>query len=85
VENKAADKEATFGYHFGAVVAQSRPDYITLENYARRDERSSDTLSGADPLFFFKMYGTVNPAETWHQAALDTNAFIGRAISFVIE
>jgi hypothetical protein len=84
-ENAVRDRENTFGYHFGAVVARSNRDFVTLENYARRDERSSGTLSAGDPLFFFRMYGLDTPTETWHQKALDTGAFVGRAISFVVE
>jgi len=84
-ENANRDRDTTFGYHFGAVVARSGPDYITLENYARRDDLSTGTLSAGDPLFFFRMYGLESPTDTWHQKALDTGAFVGRAISFVVE
>jgi hypothetical protein len=84
-ERKAADKSTTFGYHFGSVVAKSGSDYITLENYARRDpEVKEQTASSNDPLFFFKMYGNHESANSWHEKSLATGAFIGRAISFIV-
>lgn len=84
-ERKAADKNTTFGYHFGSVVAKSGSDYITLENYARRDNVVGvSTASGGDPLFFFKMYGDHESAKSWHEQSLASNAFVGRAISFIV-
>jgi hypothetical protein len=54
-------------YHFGAVVAVSGSDYITMENYARGAAGAGDeTLSSGDPLYFFAMYGR---QQTWHEAA----------------
>jgi hypothetical protein len=76
----------TFLYHFGSVVATSGSDYITMENYARRDAAvGTATASAGDPLFFFKMYGPEQSGETWHDKALATNAFLGATISFVVE
>jgi len=43
-----------FPYHFASVIAKSGSDYITMENYARRE---SDQISSNDPRFFFQMYG----------------------------
>lgn len=31
------DRAGTFGYHFGATVATSGDDFVTMENYLRRD------------------------------------------------
>jgi hypothetical protein len=77
------DKNTFFGYHFGSVVAKSGSDYITLENYARRDaDVGLSTGSSNDPLFFFRMLG---PQKSWHQNMLDTGDFIGRVMSFVVE
>jgi hypothetical protein len=42
-----------WSYHFGAVVAVSGNDRITLENYARGDMRESRP----DPRWYFQMYG----------------------------
>ena len=83
-EAASRDKENTFLYHFGTVVAKSGSDYITMENYARREEKNKNKLSGGDPLFFFKMYGTKKDAVTWHEENLKTGAFIGAVLSFVV-
>jgi hypothetical protein len=42
-----------WGFHFAGVVAVSGNDRVTLENYARGDDRRDD----ADPRWFFQMYG----------------------------
>ncbi|MBC6456012.1 MAG: hypothetical protein GDA43_24875 [Hormoscilla sp. SP5CHS1] len=83
-EAASRDKENTFLYHFGTVVAKSGSDYITMENYARREEKNKNKLSSGDPLFFFKMYGTKKEAITWHRENMKTGAFIGAVISFVV-
>ncbi|AOX00895.1 hypothetical protein BJP34_16875 [Moorena producens PAL-8-15-08-1] len=83
-EAASRDKENTFMYHFGTVVAKSGSDYITMENYARREEKNKNKLSGGDPLFFFRMYGTKKEAITWHRENLKTGAFIGAVLSFVV-
>ena len=44
-----------FPYHFASVIAKSGSDYITIENYARRE---NGEVNGMDPRFFFKMYGS---------------------------
>jgi hypothetical protein len=66
------------------VIAKSGPDYITMENYARRDEKSKGTLSAGDPLFFFRMYGTHEQPRTWHEAQVATGSFAGTVLSFVV-
>ncbi|MDF2718760.1 MAG: hypothetical protein K0R28_5685, partial [Paenibacillus sp.] len=83
-EESVADKSEIFMYHFAGVVARSGPDYITMENYARRDEKSKGTLSSGDPLYFFKMHGTADSAKSWHNHMVGTGNFIGAAISFVV-
>ncbi|TMV50154.1 hypothetical protein FE783_11355 [Paenibacillus mesophilus] len=83
-EESAADKNEIFMYHFASVVARSGPDYITMENYARRDEKSKGTLSGGDPLYFFKMHGTADSAKSWHNHMVGTGNFIGAVVSFVV-
>ncbi|MFJ8073346.1 DUF4157 domain-containing protein [Streptomyces sp. NPDC096176] len=82
-QESARDRAGTFEYHFGAAIAASGNDYITMENYARRDaEVGNSTASSGDPLFFFKMYGTVSGAgETWHEAQVATSGFIGAILS----
>lgn len=47
------DRDLGWLYHFGGVVARSGSDRITLENYARGDDRRG----GADPRWYFQMYG----------------------------
>ena len=81
------DGERTFEYHFGATVATSGNNYVTMENYARRDPRVGNvTASGGDPLFFFKMYGTEpESGETWHGVQASSGSFIGAILSITIE
>ncbi|HEX3474979.1 MAG TPA: DUF4157 domain-containing protein [Kofleriaceae bacterium] len=83
-EEKDIDRDKVFLYHFGGVVAKSGTDYITMENYARRDDESKGTLSAGDPLFFFRMYGNHEEARNWHQAQLNTGSFAGTVLSFVV-
>ena len=47
------DRTMDWNYHFGGVVARSGNDRITLENYARGDNR----MNNADPRWYFQMYG----------------------------
>lgn len=80
------NRNTTFLYHFAAVVAKSGSDYITMENYARRDDVVGvNTASGNDPLFFFRMYGPPGNGDSWHEKALATGAFLGATMSFVVE
>ncbi|AZM59421.1 MULTISPECIES: hypothetical protein [unclassified Streptomyces] len=86
-----AEQERTRGvgdllYHFGAVVARSGGDYITMENYARNDPAvGTETASRGDPLFFFRMYGTRQNADTWHSHQTSTSPFVGATISVTLE
>jgi hypothetical protein len=57
------DKKLNWPYHYGAVVAISGADRITLENYARGDNRQNQ----ADPRWFFQMYGT-QAGQSFHEA-----------------
>ncbi|MEU1280679.1 hypothetical protein [Streptomyces sp. NPDC005805] len=83
----ARDRDSTFEYHFGATIATSGNDYVTMENYARRDAGVGNaTASGGDPLFFFRMYGTrPESGETWHGAQEGTGGFIGAILSLTLE
>ena len=47
------DRALNWEYHFGAVVADSGDDRVTLENYARGDGKGQ----GGDPRWYFQMYG----------------------------
>lgn len=58
------EKQVPWPYHYGAVVAVSGTDRITLENYARGDNGQDD----ADPRWFFQMYGT-----DWGQSFNEVN------------
>ncbi|MCX4247709.1 hypothetical protein [Paraliomyxa miuraensis] len=57
-----ANRDLGWPYHFGGVVAQSGTDRITLENYARGDNRQA----GRDPRWYFQMYGT-GTGQSFHQ------------------
>jgi hypothetical protein len=83
-EEKSIDRDEVFLDHFGGVVAKSGSDYITMENYARRDEKSKGTLSSGDPLYFFRMYGNQTEPRNWHEAQLATGSFAGTVLSFVV-
>gem|GEM_PF-5181160 len=55
-----------WGSHYGAVVATSAGNKVTFENYARSHEEGQ-LGGGADPIYYFQMYGPdSNPAQTWH-------------------
>lgn len=56
----------SWGSHYGAVVAKSGGDSVTLENYARNRENEgiSDATSA---MYYFQMYGT-EKGQTWHEA-----------------
>jgi Domain of unknown function (DUF4157) len=79
-----AEGQDFFLYHFATVVAKSGQDFVTMENYARRDKRITTTLSAGDPLFFFKMYGRAEAGQTWHQQQLATGNFQGAVVSFQV-
>lgn len=56
-----------WGFHYAGVVAQSGKDRITLENYARGDDRKTNP----DPRWFFQMYGTKRVEQSFHTANKD--------------
>ncbi|WP_331739527.1 DUF4157 domain-containing protein (plasmid) [Streptomyces sp. NBC_00015] len=71
-----------FSYHFGTPVAVSGSDFITMENYARRDGNVGNrTASSGDPLYFFSMYGTQRRSQTWHSQQFGTGNFVGAILS----
>lgn len=86
-QEESRDRDNTFEYHFGATVATSGNDYVTMENYARRDPGVGNaTASSGDPLFYFKMYGTrPESGETWHGSQVSTGGFIGAILSITLE
>ncbi|WP_051720448.1 DUF4157 domain-containing protein [Streptomyces sp. NRRL F-2799] len=86
-QEESRDRDNTFEYHFGATVATSGNDYVTMENYARRDPGVGNaTASSGDPLFYFKMYGTrPDTGDTWHGTQLATGGFIGAILSITLE
>ena len=57
VKDRITKKEIKnpFPYHYASVIAKSGSDYITLENYARRENKKAVAM---DARFFFKMYGS---------------------------
>jgi len=61
---------ADWSYHFGGVVAESGTDRITLENYARGDNRGAN----ADPRWFFQMYGE-GSGQSFHEVHNATGGY----------
>lgn len=56
------DRDLGWSFHFAGVVARSGTDRVTLENYARGDNRQN----GADPRWYFQMYGE-QATQTFHE------------------
>ena len=52
-QESGQDRDLSWSYHFGGVVARSGTDRVTLENYARGDDRQGNP----DPRWYFQMYG----------------------------
>lgn len=57
------DRDMRWPYHFAGVIAVSGNDRVTLENYARGDNRQAHP----DPRWFFQMYGN-KPGQSFHEA-----------------
>ena len=57
-------------YHFAGVVAVSGTDRITLENYARPDERKEQP----DPRWYFQMYGE-EKGQSFHEFHEETKQY----------
>lgn len=63
--NRSGKRRIAWGNHIGAVVAASKGNTVTFENYARDAEEGS--LVDSDKLGYFAMYGPVTkPNQTWH-------------------
>ncbi|HZX29014.1 MAG TPA: hypothetical protein VFF16_18205, partial [Telluria sp.] len=60
-----AEIKNPFPYHYASVIAKSGGDYVTMENYARREGGGPSAL---DPRYFFKMYGTL--AQSFHAESM---------------
>lgn len=56
------DRDLSWTYHFGGVVARSGGDRVTLENYARGDNRQDNP----DPRWYFQMYGE-SEGQSFHE------------------
>ncbi|MCX5338745.1 hypothetical protein [Streptomyces atratus] len=82
----ARDRTSTFEHHYGSAAAISGSDYVTMENYVRRDaNEGNSTGSDGDPLFF-KMYGADSGSGgTWHSTQVATNGLIGAILSIIRE
>ena len=53
--------------YFGAVVAESGGNKITLENYGRKHEEGSNLPN--DPIYYFQMYGPASAGgQSWYEA-----------------
>jgi len=82
-EQKDSDNQGRtpFLYHWGTIVAGSGSDYITLENYARREKGGSQS---SDPLYFFRLHGPVLNASSWHDRSKASGDFPGGMITFLV-
>ena len=60
-----------WSFHFAGVVASSGDDRVTLENYARGDDRRG----GGDPRWYFQMYSQSTSGQTFHEAHKAQNAY----------
>jgi hypothetical protein len=81
-EHERATGSSPFGYHFATIVAGGATDYVTLENYARRDpDVGTRTAGRGDPLFFFRMYSTAKPDQTFHAVQKRSGDFIGLTVT----
>lgn len=58
------NRELNWTYHFAGVVAQSGSDVVTVENYARGDNRQANP----DPRWYFQMYGQAKSGQSFHEA-----------------
>lgn len=64
------DRNLGWSFHFGGVVARSGNDRVTLENYARGDNRANQ----ADPRWYFQMYGE-QARQSFHEVSDASNSF----------
>lgn len=67
------EKTPRWGEHWGGVVATDGGDYITLENYARKDEDNGNTPH-SETRAFFQMYGSKRD-QTWHEQHVRSGEF----------
>lgn len=65
------DRVLNWSYHFAGVVARSGGDSVTLENYARGDNRQGNP----DPRWYFQMYSQTNSGQSFHEAHKAQNAY----------
>lgn len=63
-------RKIAWPYHYAGVVAKSGSDTITLENYARGDDRKG----GFDPRWYFQMYSG-NSGQSFHEQHASTNQY----------
>lgn len=63
-------RKVAWPYHFAGVVARSGHDTITLENYARGDDRKG----GFDPRWYFQMYSG-NSGQSFHEQHAPTGHY----------
>jgi len=67
--------------HYGAVIAKSGGDSITLENYARVAENAGD-IGARTKQYYFQMYGS-DAGQSWHDAWTRASRPIMNAVSMV--
>ncbi len=65
VTRASGHRRDIWGTHYGAVIAESAGNKVTLENYGRKGEDPTNVSS--DPIYYFQMYGPMGrPSQTWH-------------------
>ncbi|MGH9123844.1 MAG: hypothetical protein ACRDZ8_03830 [Acidimicrobiales bacterium] len=70
-KHRTEEEGGTWGSHYGAVVAKSGGDSVTLENYARA--RENQGISDATTqMYYFQMYGS-EVGQTWHETWANTS------------
>lgn len=62
---RTVQEGGSWGSHYGAVVAKSGGDSVTLENYARNRENEG-IADATTAMYYFQMYGT-EKGQTWHE------------------
>lgn len=64
-KQRTVEDGGSWGSHYGAVVAKSGGDSVTLENYARNRENVG-IADATSAMYYFQMYGT-EKGQTWHE------------------
>jgi hypothetical protein len=64
-KQRTLEQGGSWGSHYGAVIAKSGGDSVTLENYARNRENTG-IADATSAMYYFQMYGS-EKGQTWHE------------------